>query len=222
TIEDVRNKGYVEAAKFAVEVLDPVEPGHKGYVEYQVNQKKKTLNKVLEQAANKLNSSNEKYLLGRRNTYAQKIQEKLAEYNKLHANDAATIHDEVEKSIQNEYNQALTKKNEEIDNQANADKAEAKRSYEKTLEQIDESARTQKKMAQQELDKEFNGKALESYDRAWKDHEKQVNENEKKLEAELNRHYEIQAQEDASQVQAHATRSEERRVGKECRTEWTT
>lgn len=205
TIEDVRNKGYVEAPKFAVEVLDPVEPGHKGYVEYQVNQKKKTLNKVLEQAANKLNSSNEKYLLGRRNIYAQNIQEKLAEYNKLHANDAATIHDEVEKSIQNEYNQALTKKNEEIDNQANADKAEAKRSYEKTLEQIDESARTQKKMAQQELDKEFNGKALESYDRAWKDHEKQVNENEKKLEAELNRHYEIQAQEDASQVRAHAT-----------------
>lgn len=205
TIEDVRNKGYVEAPKFAVEVLDPVEPGHKGYVEYQVNQKKKTLNKVLEQAANKLNSSNEKYLLGRRNIYAQNIQEKLAEYNKLHANDAATIHDEVEKSIQNEYNQALTKKNEEIDNQANADKAEAKRSYEKTLEQIDESARTQKKMAQQELDKEFNGKALESYDRVWKDHEKQVNENEKKLEAELNRHYEIQAQEDASQVRAHAT-----------------
>ena len=97
TIEDVRNKGYVEAPKFAVEVLDPVEPGHKGYVEYQVNQKKKTLNKVLEQAANKLNSSNEKYLLGRRNIYAQNIQEKLAEYNKLHANDAAAIHDEVEK-----------------------------------------------------------------------------------------------------------------------------
>ena len=55
---------------------------------------------MLEQAANKLNSSNEKYLLGRRNIYAQNIQEKLAEYNKLHANDAATIHDEVEKSIE--------------------------------------------------------------------------------------------------------------------------
>ena len=55
------------------------------------------------------------------------------------------------------------------------------------------------------MDKEFSGKALESYDQTWKDHEKQVNENEKKLEAELNRHYEIQAQEDASQVRAHAT-----------------
>ena len=160
---------------------------------------------MLEQAANKLNSSNEKYLLGRRNIYAQNIQEKLAEYNKLHANDAAAIHDEVEKNIQNDYDQALTKKNKEIDNQANADKAEAKRSYEKALEQIDESTRTQKKIAQQELDKEFSGKALESYDQTWKDHEKQVNENEKKLEAELNRHYEIQAQEDASQVRAHAT-----------------
>ncbi len=32
-----------------------------------------------------------------------------------------------------------------------------------------------------------------------------LTKNEKKLEAELNRHYEIQAQEDASQVRAHAT-----------------
>lgn len=65
---------------------------------------------MLEQAANKLNSSNEKYLLGRRNIYAQNIQEKLAEYNKLHANDAATIHDEVEKVFKMNITKPLQRK----------------------------------------------------------------------------------------------------------------
>lgn len=87
-----REKGHVSAPQFEVAELDPVEPGQHGYVEYQLNQRKKTFNALLQNSAEKINDKNEKAILDLRESYKTKIEKAVANFRKQHKNDAANLH----------------------------------------------------------------------------------------------------------------------------------
>lgn len=73
-----RTKGHIDAPQFAVSVLDPVEPGHKGYVEYQLNQRMKTYNTILKKWVNKFQVRMKKQLL----TFVKPLVNKLIRQSK--------------------------------------------------------------------------------------------------------------------------------------------
>ncbi|WP_295730210.1 hypothetical protein [uncultured Limosilactobacillus sp.] len=197
---EARQKGYVEAPQFAVKVLDPVNPGQPGYVDYQLNQQKKTYNAYLKNLEKKINDSNEKAIVKQRESYRKAAAETIAQFKEAHKNDLDNLHDDIFHKLYAKKEDESKKENTKIDDQEQLELKEAQRAYEKQQEQIHEDAKANRADLEKRLTAKYDKLATDQFT---KDSEKLLKQNEQeqaKLQKQQDRKYEIKAREDAAQL----------------------
>ncbi|MGN1284511.1 MAG: hypothetical protein ACI4TY_04355, partial [Candidatus Limosilactobacillus intestinavium] len=203
--EEAREKGHVEAPQFSIKELDPVDPGQHGYVEYQMNQQRKTYNKYLKNLANQLNHANEKAILSQQEKYRKATQDAVKQFQKAHKDDEDLLFDHIQKDVKADKDEARKKQFAKIDAQKEIDLANAKRAYDKQREDINQDVQANKDQAEAELTKEYTKKAEQRFT---KEAAKLQQDNAKeldKLEKELDRKYSVKSREDAAQARVNAT-----------------
>lgn len=197
---EARQKGYVEAPQFAVKVLDPVNPGQPGYVDYQLNQQKKTFNAYLKNLEKKINDSNEKAIVKQRESYRKAAAETIAQFKEAHKKDLDNLHEDIFNKLYAKKEDESKKENHKIDDQEQLELKEAKRAYEKQQEQIHEDAKANREDLEKRLTAKYDKLATDQFT---KDSEKLLKQNEQeqaKLQKQQDRKYEIKAREDAAQL----------------------
>lgn len=197
-----REKGHIIAPQYDVEELEQVEPGHHGYVKFEVNQKRKTLNKRLLVIADKISDQNEKAILQRREEYRKKIDSAIAEFDKKHKNDTDQIFNDIQTELLKEKTKKLNDEVEKINHRVKDEKADARRAYEKSLQDIDSRANTDKKSADTNLIHEYESRAKDLFAQATDKNNKKVSLAREKLRHQLDRKYELKSREDATKLRA--------------------
>ena len=195
-----RAKGHLEAPQFPVEELDPVDPGKHGYVEYQLNQKRKTYNLALQAAAQKISEHNEKTILQRREGYKKLALNQVHAFEKSHQEDNKKLFDQIEQETLSKKESALRQAEQEIDQKVKADLADAERAHQKQVEQITADGEANKHEANRRLTKKYEAEATQRFATEGKQLDKENFEALKKLQGALDRKYELKAREDANQL----------------------
>lgn len=198
-----REKGHVSAPQFEVAELDPVEPGQHGYVEYQLNQRKKTFNALLQNSAEKINDKNEKAILDLRESYKTKIEKAVANFRKQHKNDAANLHAKIANELYAAKQRELKAEYAKIDRQREDDLEQAERVYQQQQSKINSDSENNKQQAEQRLSKHYEQLANKKFDTEWAEIKRRNDDAETKLRQEKQRHYELQAREDAAQLRVN-------------------
>ena len=198
-----REKGHVSAPQFEVAELDPVEPGQHGYVEYQLNQRKKTFNALLQNSAEKINDKNEKAILDLRESYKTKIEKAVANFRKQHKNDAANLHAKIANELYAAKQRELKAEYAKIDRQREDDLEQAERVYHQQQSKINSDSENNKQQAEQRLSKHYEQLANKKFDTEWAEIKRRNEDAETKLRQEKQRHYELQAREDAAQLRVN-------------------
>lgn len=198
-----REKGHVSAPQFEVAELDPVEPGQHGYVEYQLNQRKKTFNALLQNSAEKINDKNEKAILDLRESYKTKIEKAIANFRKQHKNDAANLHAKIANELYAAKQRELKAEYAKIDRQREDDLEQAERVYQQQQSKINSDSENNKQQAEQRLSKHYEQLANKKFDTEWAEIKRRNDDAETKLRQEKQRHYELQAREDAAQLRVN-------------------
>ena len=198
-----REKGHVSAPQFEVAELDPVEPGQHGYVEYQLNQRKKTFNALLQNSAEKINDKNEKAILDLRESYKTKIEKAVANFRKQHKNDAANLHAKIANELYAAKQRELKAEYAKIDRQREDDLEQAERVYHQQQSKINSDSENNKQQAEQRLSKHYEQLANKRFDTEWAEIKRRNEDAETKLRQEKQRHYELQAREDAAQLRVN-------------------
>lgn len=198
-----REKGHVSAPQFEVAELDPVEPGQHGYVEYQLNQRKKTFNALLQNSAEKINDKNEKTILDLRESYKTKIEKAIANFRKQHKNDAANLHAKIANELYATKERELKAEYAKIDRQREDDLEQAERVYHQQQSKINSDSENNKQQAEQRLSKHYEQLANKKFDTEWAEIKRRNDDAETKLRQEKQRHYELQAREDAAQLRVN-------------------
>lgn len=198
-----REKGHVSAPQFEVAELDPVEPGQHGYVEYQLNQRKKTFNALLQNSAEKINDKNEKAILDLRESYKTKIEKAIANFRKQHKNDAANLHAKIANELYAAKERELKAEYAKIDRQREDDLEQAERVYHQQQSKINSDSENNKQQAEQRLSKHYEQLANKKFDTEWAEIKRRNDDAETKLRQEKQRHYELQAREDAAQLRVN-------------------
>lgn len=198
-----REKGHVSAPQFEVAELDPVEPGQHGYVEYQLNQRKKTFNALLQDSAEKINDKNEKAILDLRESYKTKIEKAVANFRKQHKNDAANLHAKIANELYAAKQRELKAEYAKIDRQREDDLEQAERVYQQQQSKINSDSENNKQQAEQRLSKHYEQLANKKFDTEWAEIKRRNDDAETKLRQEKQRHYELQAREDAAQLRVN-------------------
>lgn len=198
-----REKGHVSAPQFEVAELDPVEPGQHGYVEYQLNQRKKTFNALLQNSAEKINDKNEKAILDLRESYKTKIEKAIANFRKQHKNDAANLHAKIANELYAAKQRELKAEYAKIDRQREDDLEQAERVYHQQQSKINSDSENNKQLAEQRLSKYYEQLANKKFDTEWAEIKRRNDDAETKLRQEKQRHYELQAREDAAQLRVN-------------------
>lgn len=208
TVDDeqaiAREKGHVTAPQFEVAELDPVDPGQHGYVEYQVNQRRKTYNKILQNSAEKLNDKNEKAIMDLRETYKKAVEKAVLKYRKDHQNDKQDLHSQINTQLMAAKQRDLQAEFKKIDQQHDKDLREAQLAFEQLKNQLESDAKTNKEQAQTRLTKHYQQLADKQFANEWAKIERRNHENEAKIRQEKQRHYELKAREDAAQLRVSA------------------
>lgn len=198
-----REKGHVSAPQFEVAELDPVEPGQHGYVEYQLNQRKKTFNALLQNSAEKINDKNEKAILDLRESYKTKIEKAVANFRKQHKNDAANLHAKIANELYAAKQRELKAEYAKIDRRREDDLEQAERVYQQQQSKINSDSENNKQQAEQRLSKHYEQLANKKFDTEWAEIKRRNDDAETKLRQEKQRHYELQAREDAAQLRVN-------------------
>ncbi|MDM8220697.1 hypothetical protein [Limosilactobacillus mucosae] len=198
-----REKGHVSAPQFEVAELDPVEPGQHGYVEYQLNQRKKTFNALLQNSAEKINDKNEKAILDLRESYKTKIEKAVANFRKQHKNDASNLHAKIANELYAAKQRELKAEYAKIDRQREDDLEQAERVYHQQQSKINSDSENNKQQAEQRLSKHYEQLANKKFDTEWAEIKRRNDDAETKLRQEKQRHYELQAREDAAQLRVN-------------------
>ena len=202
--EIAREKGHVTAPQFEVAELDPVEPGQHGYVEYQVNQRRKTYNKILQNSAEKLNDKNEKAIMDLRETYKKAVEKAVMKYRKDHQNDKRDLHSRINTQLMAAKQRDLQAEFKKIDQQHDKDLKDAQLAFEKLKNQIESDTQTNKEQTQTRVTKHYQQLADKQFADEWAKIERRNRENEAKIRQEKQRHYELKAREDAAQLRVNA------------------
>ena len=195
-----RAKGHLEAPQFPIEELDPVDPGKHGYVEYQLNQKRKTYNKSLQVAAEKISEQNEKIIVQRREAYRKAAEKQVREFEEAHKDDNENLFKQIEKQIRIELNQAIDAEAKRINEKANEEVGDAQRAFEQHKQQILADAEANKHESSHRLTEEYDKKAQQRFKEAGAKLDKQNFTALGKLRSQLDRKYELKAREDANQL----------------------
>ncbi|WP_270648667.1 hypothetical protein [Limosilactobacillus mucosae] len=208
TVDDeqaiAREKGHVTAPQFEVAELDPVDPGQHGYVEYQVNQRRKTYNKILQNSAEKLNDKNEKAIMDLRETYKKAVEKAVLKYHKDHQNDKQDLHSRINTQLMAAKQRDLQAEFKKIDQQHDKDLRDAQLAFEQLKNQLESDTKTNKEQAQTRLTKHYQQLADKRFADEWAKIERRNHENEAKIRQEKQRHYELKAREDAAQLRVNA------------------
>lgn len=199
---EARTKAHIEAPQFQVEELDPVEPGQHGYVEYRLNQKKKSYNRALQLAAQKVSEENEKQIIANREKYRVEIQNALNDYLKKHGDDAKNLFSQIEDDFSAQKLKAIASEEEKINESELTEKADAKRAYEKQVSQIEADAEANRHQVRNRLDTEYRKKAEDRYKEEGTKLDQTNADNAVKLEHELDRKYETKARIDANELRS--------------------
>ncbi|MCH5383754.1 hypothetical protein [Limosilactobacillus fermentum] len=199
---EARTKAHIEAPQFQVEELDLVEPGQHGYVEYRLNQKKKSYNRALQLAAQKVSEENEKQIIANREKYRVEIQNVLSDYFKRHEDDSRKLFSQIEEEFSGRKIKAIEVEEEKINEDEVAEKADAKRAYEKKVSQIEADAEANRYQVRNRLETEYQKQAQKRFQEEGANLDQANGKNAVKLEHELDRKYETKARIDANELRA--------------------
>lgn len=200
-----QEKGQVFAPQFSVQVLDPVEPGQHGYVEYQVNQKKKTFNKYLQGIAKAISEKNEKAIISQNEKYRKLSDQAIANFKNSHKNDAQILHDQIQEKLYAQKQKDLEKEYEKIDTQRTTDLKAAKRAYDAQVEQIHNASKNNKVQAEVRLTKKYEQRAMNQFQKDLTAQQKANGKAESKLSQQLDRKYQIKSREDSANLRTIGT-----------------
>lgn len=201
-VDLAREKGYVDAPQFAIEELDPVEPGHSGYVEYCVNQKKKTFNKQLQKIAKEISNKNEKAIIGSRNNYSKSIDNEVKKFKKQHANDPDQIFNQIQRDIKDKKDTEYQKQIEIVDASLQDLLEKAKIEYQQKTSELKHKAGIDKKKIEERLTQKYTALAEQIFDKNLAKHDDNLQKAENDLVHKLTLKFELLSREEAAQLRA--------------------
>lgn len=202
---DLAQSVELVAPQFEVLDLETKEPGADGYVEYQLNERKKRINAHLRQIAQYINDQNTKMALARRGDYDEKIQNELKHYV-AEANKGLTgLQADVQAEMQTRADQERETVKAEIDQQQEQEKSAAKRRYEEDLANIDKSIQTLRADREQAITEKYDQLATDTYNERYQDKTNQIKAGQDKLHDELSRKYDLAFEDDLSTMRLAGT-----------------
>lgn len=197
-----RTKGHIDAPQFAVSVLDPVEPGHKGYVEYQLNQRMKTYNTILKKMGKQISSKNEKAIINVRQTFSKQVDQAIQEFDKKHEHDDDKLFANIQNDMKDKANDKIKEANDVVDLKTQKLKDQAKQSYDSQINEINHQAEKEKIDNENNIMQSFTNKAQDIFSDQLAEHDQKLQKSKDELVHKLNLKYELESREQAAQLRA--------------------
>lgn len=197
-----RAKGHVDAPQFAVSELDPVEPGHKGYVEYQVNQQMKTYNVILAKMGKQISNKNEKAIIDARQEFSKLVDRALQKFHKQHEHDDDQLFANIQKDMKNKANAEIKKSNDAVDLSTQKQKAQAKQSYDSQISEIEHRAEKAKLVNKDTITKKYTDQAQNIFSNRLAKHDQKLQKSEEELVHKLDLQFELESREQAAQLRS--------------------
>lgn len=202
---DVAGLVELTAPQYDVLDLETKEPGESGYVEYQLNERKKKINAHLRQIAQYINDQNAKTALARRGDYDEKIQNELKHYVAEANKGLSSLQADVQAEMQTRADQEREQATNEIDQQEEQEKSAAKRRYEEDLANINQSIQTLRSNREQEITNKYDQLAEDTYNERYQAKTDQIKSGQDKLHDELSRKYDLAFEDDLSTMRLAGT-----------------
>lgn len=197
-----RAKGHVDAPQFAILELDPVDPGHKGYVEYKINQRKKTFNKQLLSIAKEVSNKNEKAIINSQRNFRKSIDDAISGFHKQHAKDEDQIFTQIQTDMKSKKENDYNKQVDSINlNEQNALK-QAETNYHQQIANIKHKTKLDKAKLEEVLTKKYTTQAEQQFTKDLAKHDTELKQAENDLVHKLTLKYELISREEAAKLRA--------------------
>lgn len=209
-----REKGHIDAPQFAIEELESVEPGHPGYVEYWVNQKKKGFNKELQKIAKEISNKNEKAIINSRSNFSKSVDSAIDKLKKQHANDADNIFNRIQEDMKNKKDVEYHKQVDAVDSNLQELLKQAAAEYQQKISNLKHKAKQNKVQIEEKLTKKYTALAEQVFTKDLTKHDKDLQTVKQDLIHKLTLKFELLSREQAAQLRADGDRVLQEAFGK--------
>ena len=201
-VANAQTKGHVEAPQFSVAVFDPVEPGTEGYVDYQVNQKRKTFNVELRKIASQISDKNEKAIIKDRQEASKKVDQAVKKFHAEHQHDDDKIFSDIQAEMQEKANVEIDEANQKLDIDQQKQLDQAQEAYHAQVHEIEHQTKVKKQDSESSINQKYTERAESIFKDRLSKHDTELQKAEEKLVQKLSLQLELNARTLSSQLRS--------------------